>query len=70
MRIARVDDDVTLIEERHERVNNRVRRPTCLHHDDDLARRLERCNEVLERLAADEVSLVSVVRDERVHLLR
>ncbi len=68
--VARVDDDVALVEQRHQRVDHGVRGGARLHHDHDLARLLERGHEVLERLGADEVALVAVVVEQGLHLLR
>ena len=68
VRVACVDDDVALVHERNERVDHRIGRVASLDHDDDLARLLERRDEVLEALATDERAFGAVLVDERLHL--
>ena len=68
VRVARVHDDVALLQEGHQLVDDRVRGAAGLHHDDDLARPGQRRDEVLDRLGRDEHALVAVVRDQRLGL--
>ncbi|MNW59342.1 hypothetical protein D3C74_372530 [compost metagenome] len=68
VRVAGVDDDVALLEERDQLGDDGVRRAAGLDHDDDLAGTLERGDEVGHRLGRDEVAVVAVVGDERLGL--
>ena len=52
VRVARVDDDVVLVEQRHEVGDHAVHGRARLDHDDDPPRALERLDELLERLAS------------------
>src|SRR5690606_28953435 len=64
VRVASVDDDVALVEQRHELVDHAIDRCAGLHHDHDSAGPLERLDELLHALAAGEGSFVSEVRQE------
>ena len=69
VRVARVDDDVALVEQRHELVDDGVGGLAGLDHDDDRARLLDAGDEVLHGLRADEVAVVTVLVEERRHPL-
>ncbi len=62
-RVAAIDDDIALVEERDELLDDRVHGPTGFHHDLDFARSGERLHELLEGLGADEF-FARVSRDE------
>ena len=51
-RVAAVDDDVALLQERLEFGDDRIHRPAGLHHDQDAARPLEELHKFLDGLAA------------------
>ena len=54
-RVAAVDDDVALVEQRDELLDHGIHRTAGLDHDHDLARGGEGLDELLERLRADEL---------------
>ena len=57
VRVAGVDDDVALVEQRLQRFDHAVDRRPGLDHDDDAARALEGGDELLQRLGTREVAL-------------
>ena len=54
--VAAVDDNVVLVEQRHEAIDHRISSATGLDQDDDLARGRERLDETLKGFAADEAT--------------
>src|SRR5690606_24279852 len=69
-RVAAIDDDVVLVEQRHQAVNDGVRRLAGLDEDDDLAGLRQGLDELLQRLAADQpAGRGRVFGDELVGLL-
>ena len=57
-------DDVALVQQRDELIDHRVGRRPGLDHDDDRARGGQRRDEVRERFAGDELTLVAVLLDQ------
>ena len=70
VRVAGVDDDVALVEQRGELLDHGVHRLARLDHHDDLARGLQRGDEVFGRLTAGERALVAVLLHELRRLRR
>jgi hypothetical protein len=70
VRVAPVDHDVALVQQRDQLVDHRVGRVPGLHHDHDRARLLDARDEVLHRLRADELTVVPVLVEKRRHPLR
>ena len=68
VRVAGVDDDVARLQQRLELLDHGVDRLAGLDHDQDAARLLQRINEFLEGLRADEVALVAVLGEQGVCL--
>ena len=64
--VATVDDHVPVGEERDERLDEVVDRRAGLHHHHHLPRGLERRDEILERVAADDVGLLAAAGREGV----
>ena len=62
--VARVDDDVVAVEQRHEFVDDSVGGVARLDHDDDRPRLAERRDEIRHRLVGYERSVATVVADE------
>ena len=65
-RVAAVDDDVALVHHAGEFVDDGVGRVAGLDHDQHPARFLERRDEFVHRLGADELALGAVVRKQRI----
>ena len=66
MRIAGVDDDVAVIEQRGQVVDDGIGAVAGLDHDDDRPWLLEALHEVFELFVRDEVSFVTVINDQLV----
>ena len=68
MRVSTIDDDVSLFEERYERLNEIIDGFTSLDEKDDLARSLELLAEILDGLGSDDVGALGLVLHEVVDL--
>ena len=68
VRIAAVDDHVAPIQQRHERVDHLVHRPTGADHQPDHARPFQRLHELLQRIAAADVFMPPRALDKRAHI--
>ena len=68
VRVAAVDEDVARLQQRDELVDELVDRRAGLDHHHDLARPLERGDQLLERVAADELLALAAAVDELVDL--
>ena len=69
VRVAGVDDDVARLQQRLELLDHGVDRLAGLDHDQHAARLLQRVNELLQGLRADEVAVVAVLGQQGVGLL-
>ena len=65
--VAAVDDDVAVLEQRHQVVDHGVGGGAGLDHDQDDAGLLDGCHELLEALGAHEVTLVADLLEHRGH---
>ena len=70
VRVAAVDQHVPRREQRVERFHQSVNRRTRLHHHHHKPRRLQRSDQLLQRVAADEVLTLRPARHEVVHFAR
>ena len=68
MRVSTIDDDVSLLEERYERLNKVVNGFTGLDEEDDLARALELLAEVLDGFGANDIGAFGLVLHKVVDL--
>ena len=69
-RVAAVDEDVARLGVRQHRLDELVDRRARLHEEHDPPRRLERRAHLLDRVRADDLRALRLVREELVHLRR
>ena len=70
MSIATINQDVARLKQGGQFVNHTIDRRACLDHDHDLARSLERGDQVFDRMSTDEFLALASTVDKLVNLRR